>query len=460
MAVRAAQNPAISDVLNQTRLAVLSEEHSLNTIAALHETIQRRMSTRRRQRRQRQQQQQHGGMDQGTSAGSPGRAQSQRSGGAALGKVVEGAAGQSSHRLLLVLGVISNPRTPNTRDWIRSTYMATALSTRAARSGRVLLRFVMGRRGLDANDQRRLAAEHSRHADLEYIDASDFGDRGGIFSCIDKLFAWFPHAVKAFPGAAFYAKADDDSYVDVRRLLRMLTPLRSVPHAYLGYVQYDSFITDEWKHCGWSAGPVGAVHGFKHGCPHGASPVQLARGASMGARAQRSYGPFPFVVGALTVMGGDLASWMRASPAIGDLVRAGRASQASSRHWDCGYSDVTLGYALAASNVSVSLVSVRDAMRDATYGAMDAKHFVISHHLRNKQQFEKAHAEATASAEWTPRIGRCVPWASVAEQPLGPDGRLACHHFREEPLVCRELRHFPCAQHWNICEVSAPPTTM
>ena len=61
----------------------------------------------------------------------------------------------------------------------------------------------MGRRGLNAPDQRALKAEHREHRDLEFIDASDFAERGGIFSCIDKLFAWFPHAVATFPGASF-----------------------------------------------------------------------------------------------------------------------------------------------------------------------------------------------------------------------------------------------------------------
>ena len=68
---------------------------------------------------------------------------------------------------------------------------------------------------------------------MEHIDASDFAVRGGIFSCIDKLFAWFRHAPKAYPGAVFYGKADDDSLVHVPRLISMLSPveqLRVLPH--------------------------------------------------------------------------------------------------------------------------------------------------------------------------------------------------------------------------------------
>ena len=169
--------------------------------------------------------------------------------------------------------MISNQRTPKTREWIRSTYMGDAASLEG-----VLLRFVIGRQGLNQDDKKRLRSERRKYGDLEFIAASDFAQAGGIFSCIDKLFEWFPHAVRAYPGAAFYGKADDDSLVDVPRLLRMLRPVATLPNVYAGYVQYDSFIRDEWKHCGWGASPVAAAHGHTAACPAG-----------------RASGPFPFV---------------------------------------------------------------------------------------------------------------------------------------------------------------------
>jgi hypothetical protein len=302
---------------------------------------------------------------------------------------------------LLVLGIISNPRTPHTREWIRATYFGAAKTQREA-----VIRFVVGGRGLAADDRRNLDREHAAHGDLVHIDASDFAERGGIFSCIDKLFAWFPHAVAEFPGAAFYAKADDDSYVDVRRLLGMLRPLHGVRNAYMGYVQYDSFIEDEWKHCGWAAGPVGAAHATVHGCPAG-----------------RKAGPFPFVVGALTVMGADLARWMRRSPQLADLVRRGRASQSSSKHWDCGYSDVTLGYALARSNRSISLVSVRDAMRDATYGAMAADRFVRTRRTLRTQGGGHTNLRAAGTSRSSSRATFLI-WQLVSHHLLNMAARL------------------------------------
>ena len=334
---------------------------------------------------------------------------------------------------LLVLGIISNPRTPHTRDWIRSTYKAVPV---ASVDGEALVRFVMGRRGLSSPDRSKLKVEHRKHRDLEFIDASDFAERGGIFSCIDKLFAWFPHAFTTFPGASFYAKADDDSYVDVRQLVRMLRPLAPLRNAYLGYVQYDSFLPAEWKHCGWAAGPIGAAHAFRHGCRH-----------------PDATGPFPFVVGALTVLGADLAGWMATSPYLHALVEAGRASQSEPiRHWDCGYSDVTLGYALASANLSVSLVAVRNAMRDATYGAMTAKRFVVSHHLRQKPQFVAAHAETTAAGDWNVRASPCAPWPEVWRHPSAP----ALHNAEggEAVQLRAAMAAFGCCQRWSVCEVS------
>ena len=95
---------------------------------------------------------------------------------------------------LLVLGIVSNPRTPHVRGWIRGTYLQRLPPPEEA-----LLRFVFGRRGLTPADLKAVRAERREHRDVELIDASDFGERGGIFSCIDKLFEWFPHAARVYP---------------------------------------------------------------------------------------------------------------------------------------------------------------------------------------------------------------------------------------------------------------------
>lgn len=431
-----AQQLTMAPLLNDTAAALAATSSALDETSELVSLLSRRRLRQQRSHRRRQQQQPQ----------------------------VE------ESRLLLVLGVISNPRTPHTRKWIRESYMAVA----PKRNGRVLMRFVFGKRGLTAADMKQLAKEQSEHADVEHIDASDFGERGGIFSCIDKLFAWFPHAVARFPGAKFYGKADDDSYVNVRRLLRTLQPLAPLRNAYLGYLQYDSFITDEWKHCGWAAGPVGAAVGFARGCPHDRRPGTGGGVPQFAADSERAFGPFPFVVGAMTIMGSDLAAWMRTSPLIRDLVAAGRASQSSrSAHWDCGYSDVTLGYAIGRSNLSVSLVSLRHMMRDATYGAMNGEHWLVSHHLRTEAHFKTAHAQAQAAADWVPNASPCTPWAQVAGRrttatragigngaAAGVEGQAARRQTtpREREELRGAMAAFSCCQEWELCEVTPTPT--
>ena len=44
-------------------------------------------------------------------------------------------------------------------------------------------------------------------------------------------------------------------------------------------------------------------------------------------------------------------------------------------------------------------------MRDATYGAMDASRFVVSHHLRSGQMFEREAARAKARPAGSPLLG-------------------------------------------------------
>jgi hypothetical protein len=96
---------------------------------------------------------------------------------------------ETAPALFLVLGVVTNPRTPQTREWIRSFSFAPASTAGAP----ALLRFIVGRRGLSPRDGAALDAERKRvgHDDFAEIDATDFNEAGGIYSCIDKLFEWF-----------------------------------------------------------------------------------------------------------------------------------------------------------------------------------------------------------------------------------------------------------------------------
>jgi hypothetical protein len=145
-------------LLNETGVALARERTLLKLRLDSQRALNRAARDRRRRRRARR-----GGHLEGEPTGG-------------VQTVVEGI------KRLLVLGVVTNPRTPAVRGWIRDTYMAEP----AAQSSEVLLRFIVGRRGLTSNDNKLMLAEQLKHSDVEFIDASDFGERGGIFSCIDK----------------------------------------------------------------------------------------------------------------------------------------------------------------------------------------------------------------------------------------------------------------------------------
>ena len=123
---------------------------------------------------------------------------------------------------------------------------------------------------------------------------------------------------------------------------------------------------------------------------------------------------------------------------------------------------MTLGYALATSNRTISLVSVRDAMKDATYGAMKGEHWVVSHHLRQERQFEQAHAEARGAREWKATLPEpCTLWPKVAlrSQQSGaaggdkePDLRSVFTRGDSRALE-PAMRAFGCCQQWRLCEV-------
>jgi len=110
---------------------------------------------------------------------------------------------------------------------------------------------------------------------------------------------------------------------------------------------------------------------------------------------------------------------------------------------------------------------VSDAMRDATYGAMDASRFVVSHHLRSQQMFEREAARAKAQPAWSPllgppdsppppphemtrddthemapRVGECEAWPAVRAEAGGASAELQA-----------AMRTFECCQQWKLCRL-------
>ena len=105
-------------------------------------------------------------------------------------------------------------------------------------------------------------------------------------------------------------------------------------------------------------------------------------------------------------------------------------------------------------------------MRDLTYGAMAAKHFVVAHHLRNKAQFEKAHEDAQAAANWSPNSAPCLRWPeAAAPRNDGSDLKGGSATVEEASVALSDkereqlrqaMKAFDCCQQWSLCEVTAP----
>ena len=148
----------------------------------------------------------------------------------------------------------------------------------------------------------------------------------------------------------------------------------------------------------------------------------------------------------------QLREQLRREEAAADELRNKIRARSQSPLQTCrGSSDVTLGYVLARSNLSISLVSVRNAMRDETYGAMNAERFVVAHHLRTQQAFQAAGARAMAQPAWAPMLQPCAAWPAAtlattwAKDPSGGG---------DDPArLAQAMRSFGCCQAWRLCEV-------
>ena len=160
---------------------------------------------------------------------------------------------------LLALGIVSAPKNTFRREWLRST----VFRFRESEAGAVVMRFVLGvpearRDSCRGNcPQRRIAASACAAVAREVA----LGDtlvlnatEGVAVGCVDKAFAWYMHAARAFPGARYVGKTDDDSYNILPNLASLLLSpeLFRKRHVYTGWVQYAGFLPSIYQPCGWS----------------------------------------------------------------------------------------------------------------------------------------------------------------------------------------------------------------
>eukprot|EP00308_Calcidiscus_leptoporus_P008797 CAMPEP_0119352714 /NCGR_PEP_ID=MMETSP1334-20130426/1966_1 /TAXON_ID=127549 /ORGANISM="Calcidiscus leptoporus, Strain RCC1130" /LENGTH=477 /DNA_ID=CAMNT_0007365817 /DNA_START=95 /DNA_END=1528 /DNA_ORIENTATION=- len=131
----------------------------------------------------------------------------------------------------LALGMICSPDGFQRRVQVRTTMLLVGQS---AGDSLVAFRFVVGGELLRPHAgragemeemgrlQRQIESEAAAHGDLVILpNAIDGGGRGHNkqCACIEKLHAWYQHALRAWPAASWYGKTEDDTYVNIRALL-------------------------------------------------------------------------------------------------------------------------------------------------------------------------------------------------------------------------------------------------
>ena len=238
---------------------------------------------------------------------------------------------------LVALGIVSAPLHAERRGWLRRLMFA-------AENIHVAHHFVLGTHledkkrlpiALGAAARRDLDEEQRNHRDLLWLNVTE----GLVTGCIEKSFGWWAHATRAHPSAAFIAKTDDDAFVDLPSLVRLLRAVRAEPGSplvYGGWLQWTSWFERRYFGCGWATSPLDALrerqgktsncarcqHCFVNNAPRPTrEPINLT-----------VVGPYPFAVGALEVMSGALAARVFGSPWVRSYVRDATRDSATVAH--------------------------------------------------------------------------------------------------------------------------------
>ena len=304
---------------------------------------------------------------------------------------------------LLALGIVSAPTHVERRAQLRPF-----LTAGDAEKHNVLFKFVLGHTATDVIAE--IKAYGRSEPDVVLLDASE----GGGVGCVDKSFAWWRHAIVAYPHAAYIGKTDDDSIVRLPALAQLLrTPLPHAPrHVYAGWVQWTSWFPErKYFGCGWATEAHRALHARtapRSDCARCSWCLRRERGTTAPARVPLSepvVGPFPFATGALELMSAPLAAAVFGSAWAAEYISAARAaaqrelardSLSEPHHtdgpngtwyipafgrWQCQLEDATIGYAVHATAAALDatllelnglVVDVKNEWSDARRWGADA----------------------------------------------------------------------------------------
>ena len=378
---------------------------------------------------------------------------------------------------LLALGIISAPSHLRQRQWLRSH-----LPVLREHASGWAWRFVIGTpspeslpcwrlcfhpgNGQQAQAKRLMAArcdaletEDALTGDLLFVPAAD----NEAVGCIDKTYAWFMHAVHAYPRASYVAMTQDDSVLLSPNLAHVLVQLKAHDYVYGGRVQFSGFVEQPptYRHCGWTESPRVRFN-LSRLCQGYVDSTRPTRRMDAAQRRQlgkpvASVGIFPFAQGALELFSRQLALHVFASAWTVDWVATARRVAEGGRapsnlRWECGAEDITTGYIVHSNTrgLNVTLAALNELIVDAD-AASDRplpSSLVAVHHVAPPPDYLAANVTPTRSSSAGERGSR-RPVASRGLASLVDEVRAA----RDAPLRSRGVLRC-CARHGGACVAS------
>ena len=355
----------------------------------------------------------------------------------------------------LVLGIISASTLRDRRHAIRETWLSTLppatfakFVVRAGRCGQG----TCGPCASSASFADSAEAGFDDVLPLPYVCEHEPRERGAVLA----IHAWIQHAVSAFPAASYIGKTDDDIWLDVpmlHRLMRVVHVKHSGSHTLVGNLLFTSWV-EELNHA------REYDLGFGYNC-YGAFASYNRRVKGILNDNRTSLGPFVFPTGMLTVLSYSLAAELAGSASLtSSLERV--ASSAGGRF---GLEDKWLGSALQRFRrpSKLVLVALHGDMISDTYGVhvhtstllyhsrvKDVKRFSLVQNFSRMHGCSAAPARADASDD-SSSMGSPGPQGPVVscqptQMPCVPRNSTFC---TVEP-TCKSVHYMLNYSAWNF----------
>ncbi|XP_077252151.1 hydroxyproline O-galactosyltransferase HPGT1-like isoform X2 [Tasmannia lanceolata] len=135
-------------------------------------------------------------------------------------------------KLLAVIGIITEFGRKNNRDAIRKSWLPTGSALQKLKEDKgIIVRFVIGRSANQGDSQEDKAIDNENRQTNDFIILNDHVEESEVLPKKTKLF--FGHAADTWD-AEFYAKVNDDVYVNINALGAMLSTHWDKPRVYIG----------------------------------------------------------------------------------------------------------------------------------------------------------------------------------------------------------------------------------